>query len=150
MGLFKKLFKGAVGTAGKYLMGVADSATGGLASKLTNTVVQGANKHAGVIGKVMGGIGRAVLNDNAREKLSKFADSALKYIPGGAVKTALKKINNAAQGREHKVPGAKGDDENYGFKEKHNKQLNSTEANSHAETQNVTTKPRRFKVQSDN
>lgn len=150
MGFFKKLIKGAVGAAGKHLMGMANAATGGIAGKLVDTVVQGANKHAGIIGKVARGIGRAVLSDETRNKLSNFADSALKYIPGGAVKTALKKINNAAQGREHKVPGAKGDDENYGFKEKHNKQLNSTEANSHAETQNVTTKPRRFKVQSDN
>ena len=141
MGLFKKLFKTAVGTAGKHLMGMADSVTGGLASKLTNTVVQGANKHAGVIGKVMGGIGRAVLSDNTREKLSNYADSALKYIPGGAVKTALKKINNAAQGR----------DENYGInKSKHNKQLDYREAQSTSQPVNQTVARPRMKVKGDN
>ena len=136
MGFFKKLIKGAVGAAGKHLMGMANAATGGIAGKLVDTVVQGANKHAGIIGKVARGIGRAVLSDETRNKLSNFADSALKYIPGGAVKTALKKINNAAQGR----------DENYGFKEKHNKQLNSTEANSKKASPKNTVKQRNVQI----
>ena len=116
-GFFKKLIKTGIGLASKHLMNFANSATGGLAGKVVNTAIDGVNKHAGIIGKVAQGIGRKLLSDKTREKISNFADKAIKYIPKGNVRTALEKVNNAAQGRN----------ENYNVKTKINKQLNSTE-----------------------
>ena len=98
-------------------MNFANSATGGLAGKVVNTAIDGVNKHAGIIGKVAQGIGRKLLSDKTSEKISNFADTAIKYIPKGNVRTALEKVNNAAQGRNV----------NYSVKTKYNKQLNSTE-----------------------
>ena len=117
MGIFKKFIKTGIGLASKHLMNFANSATGGLAGKVVNTAIDGVNKHAGIIGKVAQGIGRKLLSDKTREKISNFADTAIKYIPKGNVRTALEKVNNAAQGRN----------ENYNVKTKINKQLNSTE-----------------------
>lgn len=116
-GFFKKFIKTGIGLASKHLMNFANSATGGLAGKIVNTAVDGVNKHAGIIGKVAQGIGRKLLSDKTREKISNLADTAIKYIPKGNVRTALEKVNNAAQGRN----------ENYNVKTKINKQLNSTE-----------------------
>ena len=116
-GFFKKFIKTGIGLASKHLMNFANSATGGLAGKIINTAVDGVNKHAGIIGKVAQGIGRKLLSDKTREKISNLADTAIKYIPKGNVRTALEKVNNAAQGRN----------ENYNVKTKINKQLNSTE-----------------------
>ena len=116
-GFFKKFIKTGIGLASKHLMNFANSATGGLAGKIVNTAVYGVNKHAGIIGKVAQGIGRKLLSDKTREKISNLADTAIKYIPKGNVRTALEKVNNAAQGRN----------ENYNVKTKINKQLNSTE-----------------------
>ena len=99
MGFIKNFVKTGLGLAGKHLMNWANTATGGLAGKLVNTVVDGANKHAGIIGKVASSIGQKLLSDETRNKISKFTDKALEYIPEGSVKTALTKINNAAQGR---------------------------------------------------
>ena len=121
-GFFKKFIKTGIGLASKHLMNFANSATGGLAGKIINTAVDGVNKHAGIIGKVAQGIGRKLLSDKTREKISNLADTAIKYIPKGNVRTALEKVNNAAQGRN----------ENYNVKTKINKQLNSTEPNSQA------------------
>lgn len=104
MGFFKNMVRNAVGLAGKTVGDWANSVTGGLAGKVGNLV----KENAGLIGKVAGGLGRAVLSDNARNFLSKAADKALKYIPNGSVKDALQKMNNAAQGR----------DEDYGLKDK--------------------------------
>ena len=116
-GFLKKFIKTGIGLAGKHLMNFANSATGGLAGKIVNTAIDGVNKHAGVIGKVAQGIGQKLFSDKTREKISNFADKAIKFIPKGNVRTALEKVNNAAQGRN----------ENYNIKTKINKQLNSTE-----------------------
>ncbi len=99
MGFFKKLIKTGIGLAGKHLMNTANTITGGLAGKLTNTVIEGVNKHSGIIGKVAQGIGKKLFSEETRNKISNFADKALKYIPKGNVRTALEKVNNAAQGR---------------------------------------------------
>ncbi len=116
-GFLKKFIKTGIGLAGKHLMNFANSATGGLAGKIVNTAIDGVNKHAGVIGKVAQGIGQKLFSDKTREKISNFVDKAIKFIPKGNVRTALEKVNNAAQGRN----------ENYNIKTKINKQLNSTE-----------------------
>lgn len=126
-GFLKKFIKTGVGLATKHLMNFANNHTGGLAGKLVNTAIDGVNKHAGIIGKVAQGIGRNLLSDDARKKLSNFADSAIKYIPKGSVRTALEKVNNAAQGR----PNNKSIGDN-NIKTKINKQLDSTESNSQA------------------
>ena len=126
-GFLKKFIKTGVGLATKHLMNFANNNTGGLAGKLVDSAINGVNKHAGLIGKVAQGIGRKVLSDETREKLSNFADSAIKYIPKGSVRTALEKVNNAAQGR----PNNKSIGES-NIKTKINKQLDSTESNSRA------------------
>ena len=126
-GFLKKFIKTGVGLATKHLMNFANNNTGGLAGKLVDSAINGVNKHAGLIGKVAQGIGRKVLSDETREKLSNFADSAIKYIPKGSVRTALEKVNNAAQGR----PNNKSLGES-NIKTKINKQLDSTEPNSRA------------------
>ena len=126
-GFLKKFIKRGIGIAGKNLMNFANGATGGLAGKVVDNVIDGVNKHAGVIGKVAQGIGRPLLSDKARTTISNLADSAIKYIPKGNVRTALEKINNAAQGRTNN----KATSESI-IKTKINKQLDSTEPNSHA------------------
>ena len=126
-GFLKKFIKTGVGLATKHLMNFANNNTGGLAGKLVDSAINGVNKHAGIIGKVAQGIGRKVLSDETREKLSNFADSAIKYIPKGSVRTALEKVNNAAQWRlNNKSIGGSN------IKTKINKQLDSTEPNSQA------------------
>ena len=99
MGFFKLLVKGALAHGADALMNVANTATGGLAGKVSNTIISGAKNNAGLIGKVAGGIGKHVLSKSTRNKLSNIADKAIKYIPNGEVRTALTKINNVAQGR---------------------------------------------------
>ena len=100
MGIMKHIMQGSLDVGAKSLMGAADAATGGLASKLTNTMIHGVHNNAGVIGKVASGIGKSMLNDKFRGKLAGIADKALDYIPAGTVKTALTKINDEAQGRK--------------------------------------------------
>ena len=116
MGFFKSLVKGALKHGTGALMNVANTATGGLASKVSNSIVSGAKNNAGLIGKVASGIGKHVLSDSTRNKLSSIADKAIKYIPNGEVRTALTKINNVAQGRN----------ENYNVKTKM-KNMNSND-----------------------
>lgn len=102
MGLLSKIVKTGLGAAANWAKGTLNSATGGMAGVLGNKVLDAAHKHSGILGKVVGGIGRAVLNDNARNSLSKAADTAMKFIPSGKVKDTLSKINNAAQNRSDK------------------------------------------------
>ena len=121
-GFLKKFIKTGIGLAGKHLMNFSNGVSGGLAGKVVDNAIDGVNKHAGVIGKVAQGIGRKLLSDKTRANISNLADTAIKYIPKGNVRTALEKVNNVAQGRN----------ENYNVKTKINKQLNSTEPNSQA------------------
>ena len=100
MGIMKHIMQGALDVGAKSLMGAADAATGGLATKLTNTMIHGVHNNAGVIGKVASGIGKSILNDKFRGKLAGIADKALDYILAGTVKTALTEINDEAQGRK--------------------------------------------------
>ena len=131
MGSFlKKFIKTGIGLAGKHLMNFANSATGGLAGKVVNSAIDGINKHAGVIGKVAQGIGRKLLSDKTRDRISNIADTAIKYIPKGNVRTALEKVNNAAQGRQSLSSSDR--NQSYNIKTKINKQLNSTDPNSQA------------------
>ena len=99
MGIMKHLVSSAIDAGAKSLMGAADAATGGLASKLSNTLISGADSHAGLIGKVASGVGKALFSDKARNAMSNIANKAIDYLPSGNVKTALSKINNAAQGK---------------------------------------------------
>lgn len=99
MGFFRNMIRTGIGTAGKLLGGFANHMTGGLAGKVGGEILNAATKHAGVIGKVAQGIGRTILSDDARNALSKVADSAMKLIPDGKVKNALRSINDSAQGR---------------------------------------------------
>lgn len=99
MGIMKNLIQGAIGAGAKSLMGAADAATGGLASKLSDTLIKGADSHAGLIGKVASGIGQKFLSDKTRSAMSNIANKAIDYLPSGSVKTALSKINDAAQGK---------------------------------------------------
>lgn len=117
MGFMKKFIKTGIGLVGKHLMNFADSATGGIASRLVNSAVDGVNKNAGIIGKVVRGAGKKLFNDKTRDTISNIADTALKYLPKGNIRTALEKVNNAAQGRN----------DNYNIKTKYNKQLDSIE-----------------------
>ncbi|KAK8834151.1 hypothetical protein M9Y10_025317 [Tritrichomonas musculus] len=71
MGFFKLLVKGALAHGTDALMNVA---TGGLAGKISNTIIIGAKNNAGLIGKVAGGIGKHVLSKSTRNKLSNIAD----------------------------------------------------------------------------
>lgn len=99
MGLLSKIVKTGLGSAANWAKGALNSATGGMAGVLGNKVLDAAHKHSGILGKVVGGVGRAILNDNARNTLSKAADTAMKFIPSGKVKDTLSRINNAAQNR---------------------------------------------------
>lgn len=99
MGIWGDLAREGIGIGGKLLMGAADGVTGGLASKLLGSATRYTRKHAGIIGKVASGIGHKLLGDKTRKTLSNIADSAIKFIPEGDVKSALTRINNSAQGR---------------------------------------------------
>ena len=94
---------GFMGLAGKLLGGVANHYTGGLVGKAANLI----KEHSGLIGKVTGGIGRAIVPDKVRNALSTVADAALKLVPEGEVKSTLSKINDAAQGRERNLSNTK-------------------------------------------
>ena len=94
MGLLNLVRRG-VGLAGKLLGDVANHVTGGLAGKVGNTIAE----NSGLIGKIAGTVGRAVVPSKVRNALSTVADAALEIIPEGKVKTALKKMNDAAQSR---------------------------------------------------
>ncbi|KAK8897445.1 hypothetical protein M9Y10_015394 [Tritrichomonas musculus] len=96
--IWRELIKGGIGLVGKVLMGAADNFTGGLASKLLETTIGGLTKHSGLIGKVAKGLGENFLSDNARCKKANIAESALKYVPEGNVKTALSSINKSVKG----------------------------------------------------
>ena len=102
--IWREMIKGGIGLGGKVLMGAADNFTGGLASKLLNTTTSGLTKHSGLIGKVARGLGENFLSENARGKLANIADTALKYVPEGNVKTALSSINKSAKGESIKAP----------------------------------------------
>ena len=95
---WQTIIKGGVGLGGKLLMGAADSFTGGLASKILDASAGGLTKHAGVIGSVARGLGESYLSDKTRNRLANLADTALKYVPEGNVKTALSSINKSAKG----------------------------------------------------
>ena len=114
MGFMKKFIKTDIGLVGKHLMNFADSATGGIASRLVNSAVDGVNKNAGIIGKVVRGVGKKLFNDKTRDTISNIADTSLKYLPKGNIRTALEKVTNAAQGRND-------------IKTKYNRQLDSIE-----------------------
>lgn len=57
----------------------------------------GLTKHAGVIGQIAKGLGESYLSDSTRNRLASIADTALKYVPEGNVKTALSSINKSAK-----------------------------------------------------
>lgn len=99
---FGKFIRQGVGLLGKAAMGVADSYTGGLASKVVNSGVKFLDKNAGVIGKVAGTLGKHFLSDDTRNKIQNLTHTAIKYMPDGSVKTALNKISQAAQGKKVK------------------------------------------------
>lgn len=104
--ILREMIKGGIGLGGKVLMGAADNFTGGLASKLLETTAGGLTKHSGLIGKVAKGLGESFLSDNARSKIANIAESALKYVPEGNVKTALSSINKSAKGETVVEPKA--------------------------------------------
>ena len=101
---WQEIIKGGVGLGGKLLMGAADSFSGGLASKLLDASAGGLTKHAGVIGSVARGLGESFLSDSTRNKIANIADTALKYVPDGKVKTALSSINKSAKGESVGAP----------------------------------------------
>ena len=96
--IWREMIKGGIGLGGKVLMGAADSVSGGLASKLLDVSTSGLTKHSGLIGKVAKGLGESFLSDSTRNKIANIADTALKYVPEGNVKTALSSINKSAKG----------------------------------------------------
>ena len=96
---FKNWIRQGIGLAGKHLMNYANSATGGIAGKIFDSGVEHLNKHSGLIGKGLNMVGKKLLSDENRNKLTNFVDKALDYIPQGKVKDTLTKINDAAQGK---------------------------------------------------
>ena len=96
MGVMKNLLRSGIGVVGKSIMNVADAHTGGLASQLLNKTMDFTNDNAGIIGKVVGGIGRSVLSNNARKKLADVSTNAINMLPSGKVKQTLKSINESA------------------------------------------------------
>ena len=96
MGVMKNLLRSGIGVVGKSIMNVADAHTGGLASQLLNKTMDFTNDNAGIIGKVVGGIGRSVLSNNARKKLADVSTNAINMLPSGQVKQTLKSINESA------------------------------------------------------
>ena len=99
MGLIKRLIQNGIGVAGRHLINMADVPTGGLMSKLLNGTVDYAKANSGLIGNVIGRMGRSVLNRSIRNKLSDVATNAIKLLPSGKVKDTLKSINESAQDR---------------------------------------------------
>ena len=97
---FRKYIRNGIGLAGKAAMGYLNSASGGLAGQVLDRATNFVDKHSGVIGKVAKSVGKNFLDDETRNKMSNYADRALKYIPEGKIRTALSKINNVAQGRD--------------------------------------------------
>ena len=102
----RELIKGGIGLGGKVLMVPADNFTGGLASKLLETTAGCLTKHSDLIGKVAKGLGENFLRNNARGKIANIAESALKYVSEGNVKTALSSINKSAKGETVVEPKA--------------------------------------------
>ena len=96
MGVMKNLLRSGIGVVGKSIMNVADAHTGGLASQLLNKTMDFTHGNAGIIGKVVGGIGRSVLSNNARKKLADVSTNAINMLPSGKVKQTLKSINESA------------------------------------------------------
>lgn len=84
-------------------MNAADVYSGGLASKLTDKGLNAIQKNSGIIGKVAGGIGRSVLSDSFRDKMSNAANQAIKYLPNGKVKDTLKSLNDSAQNKFNSI-----------------------------------------------
>ena len=80
MGVMKSFIRDGIGIAGKALMTAADSASGGLASKVMNRGLGIAAKNSGVIGKVAGGIGRNFLSAIIRSRMASMADNTLKIL----------------------------------------------------------------------
>ena len=99
MGLIKRLVQNGVGVVGRHLINLADIPTGGIASKLLNKTVDFAKDNSGLIGKTIGRMGRNVLNQSIRNKLSEAATNAIQLLPSGKVKDTLKSINESAQDR---------------------------------------------------
>lgn len=103
MGFMKHFIRDGIGIAGKTLMNAADVYSGGLASKLTDKGLNAIQKNSGIIGKVAGGIGRFVLSDSFRDKMSNAANQAIKYLPNGKVKDTLKSLNDSAQNKFNSI-----------------------------------------------
>ena len=101
MGLIKRLVQNGIGVVGRHLINLADVPTGGIASKLLNKTVDFAKDNSGLIGKTIGRLGRNILNQSIRNKLSEAATNAIQLLPSGKVKDTLKSINEAAQDRYH-------------------------------------------------
>ena len=99
MGLIKRLIQNGIGVVGKHLINLADIPTGGLTSKLLNKTADYAKDNAGLIGNTIGRMGRMVLSQSIRDKLSDAATNAIKLLPTGKVKDTLKSINESAQDR---------------------------------------------------
>ena len=97
MGVMKSFIRDGIGIAGKALMTAADSASGGLASKVMNRGLDIATKNSGVIGKVAGGIGRNFLSDTIRSRMASIADNTIDYLPSSKLKSTLKSLNDATQ-----------------------------------------------------
>lgn len=103
MGIMRNLAKEGIGLGGKLLLDAADRKTGGLTSKLVNSLTSSLNNHSGLIGKVANLIGHKIFAEETRNKMGNFVDKALEFVPDGKIKDALNNINNSAQGREVKV-----------------------------------------------
>lgn len=96
---FKSWIRTGIGLAGKHAMNFLNGATGGLAGMIANKVTNDLDNNSGLIGKVVGHLGRKYLSQKTRDRLSRFADKALEYLPDSKVKTALSNINDAAQNK---------------------------------------------------
>lgn len=101
---FKSWIRKGIGLAGKHAMNFLNGATGGLAGTIVDKVTDVMNNNGGIIGKVAGKLGRKFLSQKTRDRLSKFADKALDYLPDSKIKSALTKINDAAQGKNQSPP----------------------------------------------
>lgn len=103
MGLIKNFIRDGIGLDGKTLMTAVDMHTGRLASKLLNNRIDVVKNNSEFIGKVARGIGRSVLSDSIREKMSNATTKAIDFLPSGNVKDTLKSINEAAQGKSPSI-----------------------------------------------
>ena len=102
MGLLS-LAKSGIGLAGKLLGAAANHFTGGLAGKVGNAITE----NSGLVGKIAGKIGRAIVPSKVRNALSSVTDAAIDYVPEGKIKTALVKMNDAAEKRGVNISTAK-------------------------------------------